>query len=147
MNAMKQGIKKNACPHKTNTENNETDNEKAGPSGSKEDEGEKDSVERSLDETEKKGDELETNEKQNNQDVSGEETIEKNCGTGVERAEESEVNVSQCEDETGHRNDHTGACEVDVRDDEMEEMADDDSLSEMSDIISQSGDDQLYTLK
>lgn len=56
------------------------------------------------------------------------------------------MNVSQYEDETGHRNDHTGAGEVD-KDDEMEEMGDDDSLSEMSDIISQCGDDQLYTVK
>lgn len=141
------GHKKNACPHKTNTESNESDNEKAGPSGSKENDGEKDSVGRCLDETEKKGDELETNETQNNQDVSCEETIVKNCGTGGERVEETEVNVSQCEDETGHRNDHTGAGEADDRDDEMGEIADDDSLSEMSDIISQSGDDQLYTVK
>lgn len=149
------GHKKNACP-KTNTENNEPDTEKAGPSGSnvkagpsgsKENDGEKDSVERSLDETEKEGDELERNETQNNQDVSCEETTEKNCGTGGERVEEAEVNVSQCEDETGCRNDHKGAVEVDDRDDEMEELGDDDSLSEMSDITSQSGDDQLYTVK
>jgi len=42
-------------------------------------------------------------------------------------------------------NHYEGAGEVDAREDEMEEMGDDDSLSEMSDIISQSGDDQLYS--
>jgi len=84
------------------------------------------------------------NKTQNNQDVSCEETIVKDC---AERVEETEGIVSQCEVETGHRDDHEGAGEVDDRGDEMEEMGDDDSLSEMFDITSQSSDDQLYTVK
>jgi len=144
--------KKNACPKKMNTEN-ELDSEVAGSSGlngvagpsvSKVNDGEKkDSVGRNLGETGKKGDHLEKNETQNNQDVSCEETVEKYCAEGVE---ETQVIFSQCEDETGVRNDHEGVGEVGDRDDEMEEMGDEDSLSEISDFTSQSGDDQLYTV-
>ncbi len=147
------GHKKNACPHKMNTENNELENETAGPSGlhemakpggSKENDGGKG---KDLDATERKGDESERNETQNNQDESCEGINVKKRDTGCENVQEAEVNVVQREDETGNSDDHY--VKVVDRDDEKEEMDDDDdgSLSEMSDIISQSGDDPLYTVK
>ncbi len=117
----------------------------ARPGGSKENDGGKG---KNLDETERKGDESEKNETQNNQDESFEEINVKKCDTGCENVQEAEVNAVQREDETGNSDDHY--VKVVDRDDEKEEMDDDDddsSLSEMSDIISQSGDDPLYTVK